>query len=991
MSKEEGEGTTEIKDDEETKVIYFIVFEPKETEESTKNKDKEPIYKSAYIPKLISTKTIDIKNESYIKHKVFKLNIKDEKEIKIVYEINNDIYEIIFTVKENYFLYDVKLLKRDKYITILPPQEIKQNIIPYYNKLQIFKEALKENNENEKIEQLYNESISLYKEKKDFNLLIFLFHLIYENENLCPKLLKAFNGIKVLENTKIDKNLSIHLDFFHKFFSEDDNFVKTHKYDLFDFYGILLCYLHYYDINNKYFSVDINKLSKTNPEILYEILIKFLPYFFKPLNQNIEFYYKFMEFIKNNKDIKTFDKALKYIKDIETYLNVIYKYKDYIISYFKKPYLIMSELKLVKKKHQEDINCDKENNELKRIIDLIKEIIDYLKEKKILLIYFTTEFWSYLLEQYKVIIDLENINNCKNLRVIFKEYYNLIKFLYKDEKNMKEEYKIIYNNIKTFYERDEFAYILDKNVKEYLANNKETNPKKLGLIRQFIPYFDINDPDDRDLYINYKNLDIFDYLIFEEEKDVEYLIISFRKLQFEEVFKNNIKGYIYKMVSKIKNISTFGIVIKLIDVEKIKDKKKYYYNLLEEKYDSYINEIESLKNEEELNKEVKIICDFIDMIYLFEKEENIKDENKKENNCRFLTEKIDKLDKKIKSLIYSKLIGIVQGDQNKDKNSESIENRANKYKDMKESIFKYFIKERDDVDNIIKVICSLSDVKDKKQFLKDLIEKCKFTKDDFYQNNERKKIELLCDLNEKLNKKKENEKENGNEFKIEDKDLGEDLAKTLVNVRKELELENNKFSKKKLEEFLKSKEANKKDEIIKKLNLIKIVQNDYNVEQLYDKLIKQINIMNEEIEKLNFIKKSLIKFHKNQYQNEINDINNTIRDIETLPLDKYRKGEIKNSIENLKKDYEELAKKVEKVKNLLIFKIIFDNTKGNDEVKRFETAENSLKKIKDSFINYQSDLIEYKNEKNEELNKLYDNLDEIMKKIKKYLQRLKMN
>jgi hypothetical protein len=28
------------------------------------------------------------------------------------------------------------------------------------------------------------------------------------------------------------------------------------------------------------------------------------------------------------------------------------------------------------------------------------------------------------------------------------------------------------------------------------------------------------------------------------------------------------------MVSKIKNISTFGIVIKLIDVEKIKDKKK---------------------------------------------------------------------------------------------------------------------------------------------------------------------------------------------------------------------------------------------------------------------------------------------------------------------------------------------------------------------------------------------------------------------------------
>ena len=202
---------------------------------------------------------------------------------------------------------------------------------------------------------------------------------------------------------------------------------------------------------------------------------------------------------------------------------------------------------------------------------------------------------------------------------------------------MKEEYKIIYNNIKTFYERDKFAYILDKNVKEYLANNKETNVKKLGMIRQFIPYFDIDDKDDKELYVNYKNLDILGCLIFEEEKDVDYLIVAFRNLQFEEVFKNNIKGYIYKMVYKIKNILTFGIVIKLIDVEKINDKKKYYYNLLEEKYDSYINEIESLKDEEELNKDVTIICDFIDMIYLFEKEENIKDENKKENNCRFLT------------------------------------------------------------------------------------------------------------------------------------------------------------------------------------------------------------------------------------------------------------------------------------------------------------------------------------------------------------------
>jgi hypothetical protein len=76
----------------------------------------------------------------------------------------------------------------------------------------------------------------------------------------------------------------------------------------------------------------------------------------------------------------------------------------------------------------------------------------------------------------------------------------------------------------------------------------------------------------------------------------------------------------------------------------------------------------------------------------------------------------------------------------------------------------------------------------------------------------------------------------------------------------------------------------------------------------------------------------------------------------------------------------------------LIFKIIFDNTKGNDEAKRFETAEKSLEKIKVSFLNYQNDLINYKNNKNnkkEELKKLKDNLDEIMENNKKIFTKIK--
>ena len=59
-------------------------------------------------------------------------------------------------------------------------EDIDQRIIPLYNKLDIFLKALKNNNEKNKIEKLYDETIDSYKKKKKFNLLIFIFLKIYE-------------------------------------------------------------------------------------------------------------------------------------------------------------------------------------------------------------------------------------------------------------------------------------------------------------------------------------------------------------------------------------------------------------------------------------------------------------------------------------------------------------------------------------------------------------------------------------------------------------------------------------------------------------------------------------------------------------------------------------------------------------------------------------------------------------------------------------------
>ena len=58
------------------------------------------------------------------------------------------------------------------------------------------------------------------------------------------------------------------------------------------------------------------------------------------------------------------------------------------------------------------------------------------------------------------------------------------------------------------------------------------------------------------------------------------------------------------------------------------------------------------------------------------------------------------------------------------------------------------------------------------------------------------------------------------------------------------------------------------------------------------------------------------------------------------------------SITNLL-EKEDKSKEINKVKNFLIFKIIFKNTKGDDQEARFNNALQYLQKIKISFKNYQ--------------------------------------
>ena len=931
--KENNQGESANPNDKKNE-IYFIILVPSQE----KIDFKKGKFKSDIIIEIIHRKNIQKEYESY-EEIVFKLKKNNNKSKRassnnyIIQYIEEDYeYVISFSVKENIFIYETELEKGNKYIENINKEKIYQSIAPYYNKLNIFIEALQENNEINKISKLYEDTIALYEKKKKFCLLISLFLKVYDHQkDLCKKLLDIFYSINEQENTDRNKDLQSNLSSFKQIYENASDIIQKNGYDVIKFYGVLFSYFNYYDKNN--FSQMIKKFSEGNADILYEILIMHYSNFINPLNQDKEFYNDFIRYaIQKDKELKIFKRILNYIDDIEAFLYVINEKKEYIFKKYDElkldPIKLTSELKLTKKKvnkeKEETINyettqpeTDEKNNkgeeesELNVIIKLIESIINFSSYNQILLVYIESTFWIYLLKQYNI-PDWENINNCFKLRELFKKYKNLINDLYKEEaknsesiKKKKDIISIIINDVNRYYERDEFAFILNKNIKDFFEINKEkiTDLEKLDTFVKFNPYFNA----DNEKYKNSRETYIFDYINF--GKTTEEFNEAFHRLNFEAIFQENMTEFIYKITSKIKDIPTFGNIIKLIDVTRIHEKKKDYYNILKNKYEYIIKyDIQFLKGDKS-DKAIKIVCEFISKIFL------------DENNTSFLEERISKLDEKIKFLIYSELIKAYN-----DK----------KYEKMKNYIYDIFLKKLDDIDNILKLIGILSE-DDKSFFLDKLMERCEFTKEEFYSNSENKKIKLLCYLNEL---------ERLNILGQDNKYVGK-LKNILDDIRKELE--NGLISKKLIETFLNiKKEENEEKKIIQKLGLIRMVLKEYEPIKKYFEYKKNINEINEKFNRLNFIKDSLVIFHKNKYIKVIQEIENIINIIETKPITEFRTEEMRNKIFSLLK-YESLCNEIKIVKDFLLFKKIFGNTQGKDGSDRFENGIRKLHNLKRLF------------------------------------------
>ena len=974
--------------------VYFFIWYPRDSKVNDNDIQFVVSDEKEIKPECIFTDLI-FENKEYKYKKVFKVDKsagkgKKGNDFNFEFEIKDERYIISFDIKSNTFVYDVILQFGKRRLSKIL-RKINQSVIEYPEKMSYFEKALEKNGEENKIDDLVKETIDLYSRKKGFSLLITLFLNVYKNKDLCPSLLKIFremNGNPKDNEKNMDRKdyLKDYTSIFKKIIeSEAAQLITNNKYNPIEFYGIILSYLNYYDYDN--FCKAVKEFK--NSEDLYEILLIYIDHFKNPINEDSDFFNAFMEYAILNKEFSIFQKGLNYIKDLDTFINVIEKNKENFYNrYFKsndskknEKYILKldeklkikntdNSLKIPKKEPQEqetieiigeDSSAKKfeekannkkyikdENNPILKIIKKIESIINYSKMKKIFIIYFTNEFWKELLK-INGEPDQDTIYICFKLRETFIKYYELVKDIFGEKKKF-----TIKSEAYNYYQMDEFAFILDQMVRKFIESDKTLkNIEKLGYIKEYNPYYI------EEKYHSRVEPEIFN--TFDLNSIDNHFIEDFRSMNFENIFKENMNEYINKLMSKIKTIANFDIIIKLININNIAEKSIFLYSL-NKKYDIIIKPEIGILTGEELNEANKVVARIALLNFNYEEKDEEKDGKKdegKDKKFNFINNKIKKLNKDIIPLIYIEIIKICienenkekkegEDDEKEDKDSEKNEIQSNSeennfdYQKMKDFIFEEFTKKLEnnkDIDNIINLLDFLDEkFKNEKngkknesnEFLKKLMKNHLFTKEEFFSNNENLKISLLYKLYKKDKINNDNKEE----------DYYQNIFGLLNEIRGDID---GNIEKKKLDEFLKNEESVVKE----RLSLIKIILDTFDPDKKYEDLKKQNEVINEFINHLIYIKDNIIIYYKESEQDLIKKLIETIKDNKNKKISQYKGGKIKEIFEdtNKKSKLEDKANKINKVKDFLLFNVIYDLNAGKDEDASFNNSYYQLEEI----------------------------------------------
>ena len=1009
---------------EESSNFNFVVPEDDDEEPTSIIKDEKYENKKFYYKKIFKVEKPTPQDEN-----------SESQNYYFEFEIEENKYILSFeALKKKNFIFEINLEVGKRILDI--QRKINQNVIDDEEKINFFIEALKKDKEEDLIDGFFKEAINLYSQTKEFFLLISLFLKIYKNKDICPLLLKEFNSMNINNEGNIDRKqkLKNYKDIFDNIIKKEaEQLINDNNYNFVEFYGIILCYLNYYDNNN--FCYLIKELSKKNAQDLYEILLIYHTHLINPLEQDDFFLNKFIEYSIDKKKFKFFQIGLNYIKDVEILIKILEKNKEKIYNIFFKSenskdtekYIIKIDknIKIKKENIEENLNensmdmtpnpeeeknsiitgsvisteenynapepikNDKDDsisyNERKKkvenflkIIKNINSIIDFSIKKKIFYVNFKVDFWKNQLNSFKE-PNQDNIQICYKLREAFINYKVLVNQIF-----AKKEKSTIKKDTNKYFEIDEFAFLLNQIINRYIKDNENLkNIEKLRFITKYNPYYN------EAKYSNKVDSDILD--IFKLENIDNDFVEDFKKQHFESVFKDNLHGYISKITSKIKTISNFEDVIKLINIKKIDD-KKIFFDSLKKRYDIIKKEIETLKGED-LKKARKVIVDLAILNYIYEE---------KRQKLNFIKNIIKKLPKKIIPLIYIDILKIyidkekekqkkkkeeeerknkkgeekkkeeveIEGREEKERKKEKEKKKKEKKKkkeeeeeeeekekeketdltEMKKFIFEEFVNKvenEEDIDNILRLIDCLEsqskpnkgdaiiEINEKKQeenertlneFLKILMEKNTFKKEEFFSDKENIKILLLYKLNEK------------EKIKKSDEDYYENIQNILKEIKEDFD---GKIKKKKLEEFMK----NNKNFIIQRISLIKIIYENYNPSEEYDTYNKKINKIQEDINKLKNTKDNIIIYFPDSKKEFIKELIENIKNSENKPIELY-KGETINDLIYRCGLLDPQVKQIEKVKDFLLFNIIYENNKtSNNEEENFNKALDKLEAI----------------------------------------------
>ena len=130
---------------------HFLILRPSEEKINFEGSKYET--KNIIDPKIAFQKRIDKEDETYLEQIVFKFKKKAKKKggeskstkYTIKFIEGDHTYNITFSLKDECFVYMPELKTGNKFLDNILEEPIKQNIVPLYNKLNIFLEALQKN------------------------------------------------------------------------------------------------------------------------------------------------------------------------------------------------------------------------------------------------------------------------------------------------------------------------------------------------------------------------------------------------------------------------------------------------------------------------------------------------------------------------------------------------------------------------------------------------------------------------------------------------------------------------------------------------------------------------------------------------------------------------------------------------------------------------------------------------------------------------------